>query len=354
MSGAALLCVLAAGLGTAGCRAFDESLLDGTADAGAPCVPRTPPERPGTASPTELGEQLFALRDVRLEQPSDWRSIGYDLDGLCSDEPDPEVECVPPDEMGGVEVDGDDGIDNAAGHELFPFHLVLLGDLQGPVRADQELGRGVTLVRVRGYNGEPDDDRVDVALALAAWGSAALPGGGPPDLPTDGSPPPPPVWDGTDYWWATEGSFLGGNPDEPLVRNDNAYVSDGTLVVQLPERVPFIFSAAGFSFALRLSDAVLTARFTADGQGLERVILAGRWSINDILDTFPTLGFCPGSVNEGRMIRLLDSAADVRATPGTGGPAVDCDAISVGLEQTGVAGQWAGLAVAPLPPIACR
>lgn len=349
-----LLCTLAVASGAAGCRAFDESLLDGTADAGAPCVPRTPPTRPGMASPTDVGERLFALRDVRLEQAGDWRSIGYNLDGLCSEEPEPEVECYPPDAEGGLEVDGDDGIDNAAGHTVFPFQLVLLGDMEAPVRSHQEIGRGVTLLRVRGYNGEPDDDRVDVAIAPAAWGSPPVAGGDPPELPTDGSAPPPPAWDGSDYWWATEASFLGGDPDAPLVRDDNAYVSDGTLVVHPPERVPFVFSAPEFSFAVRLTDAVITARLTSDGQGLEQVLLAGRWSIDDMLETFPTLGFCPGSVNEGRMTRLLDAAVDVRAIPGTGGPSVDCNAISVGIEQTGVAAQWAGLAVGPLPPIACR
>jgi len=344
------LAVLGLACGLTACRAFDESLLDGGgADAGSSCMPRTPPERPMPVPTPGDMELLFALRDVRLEQGGDWRAIGYDLDGLCSVDPSPQVECHPPDEMNGLATDGTDGIDNAAGDNVFPFTLVLLGDLEAPVRQDEEMGRGVILLRLRGYNGEPDDDRVNVAIAMAAFGSPALPSGDPPELPPDGSAPPPPAWDGTDYWWGETAAFLGGDIEMPLVDDSSAYVSGSTLVVHPPDRSPLVFTAAGFSFELKLAGAVITAQITDGGTRLSPVTVAGRWRLLDIRETFPSFGLCPSSVNAGRMSRLLDQSADVRA----GAPGATCDAISVGIELTGYGGRMAGVAAGPAPPVAC-
>jgi len=332
-----------------GCKAFDESLLG---DGGATeCVPTKPPAR-GAAMGGDGPERVYGLRDVFLEQGGDWRTTGWDRDDICTGPPDFEAECRPPLDEDGIEQDGMNGIDNAFGHELVPFAIVLGSELQAPFRAAQARGPGVILVRVRGWDGQPDDGQVEVTLAPAAFGTPPDGSGGVPMLPGDGSLPPTPEWDGMDFFWADEAAFVAGDDEAPLIRDDNAHVSGGLLVARPPDRSSFFLVAADRSVEIILSDAVLTARIS--DEGLQNVILAGRWANSDLLTGLKTLGFCEATDGFDRMQRLLEIQADVRAVAGSGGPGTTCDALSTGIGFTGVPVQWAGLATPPLRADGCE
>ncbi|RLB54414.1 MAG: hypothetical protein DRJ42_09165 [Deltaproteobacteria bacterium] len=332
-----------------GCKAFDESLLD---DASAECNPLHPGPRPNAGG--DGAEQLFALRDVTLDQGMAWRTTGWDLDDICTDAPEFETECQPPSAGDEIEVDGVSGTDNVVAHEVIPFAIVLGIEIDPPFRAHMDQSLGVTLLRVRGYDGSGNDDRVEVTFAPAAFGTTPLADGSAPAPPTDGTLPPPPAWDGQDYFWADEAAFVGGDPESPMIRDDNAYVVDGLLVARPTDRASFFLTAEGRTLEVILSGALLTGRFAADGQSLEDVVLAGRWDRNDLVATLGGLDICPGTSPYDRMLRLLELQSDIRVTAGSGGPTVSCDALSVAIGFSGQGARLAGLAPALPRPVNCE
>ncbi len=342
---------------TFGCQVYDGSLVDAGVDGGpppdtGPCNSRVPPERPAGADEPGGEEVLFGLRTVELEQDGElWREIGLDLDGRCTEAPAFDTACRPP-RRSNPPADGVDGIDNVFGGELYPLVDLAVGGLQATARQAQDDGK-LPVVRIRGWNGMDDDPRVDVTITNAIYTVPAV--GGMPHphtvenfIPVDmGAPVPPPVWDGTDFGFFRDETFLGGDPDQPLLRDDNAYVSDRFVVAQLPERVEILFPAMDVGVLVRLTGATAVGRISDDGMTLENTVVSGRWSVIDLLSTAENVGICRGSDSYNILSGQLDTVADVRSRPGTGGEDVQCDAISIGVRFTGSRMQWGGLTPGP-------
>ncbi|MCB9619056.1 MAG: hypothetical protein H6724_06355 [Sandaracinus sp.] len=353
-------------LASSGCKVFDAGLIepaDATpsvdapvADAPVPDVPRPSglrkvPSRPSLESEgPDVDSMLLALRDVTLNQDADrWKDIGLDLDDLDSRPPVPEVECLPPNETAEPEVDGTDGIDNAFGSRLFPIVRLALEDLETDSRTNQAAGIGAILLRMTGWNGTRNDPRVSILLSQSAGGTTADPSSvrfEGMDLvnTSDAMPAPLPAWDGNDHWFARDDTFFMANEARPRVLDDNAYVSDGTVVMRLPDRIDILFFAGTEAgVRVRLTDAYAFGTFNEDFSGIEIATVAGRWAILDLLDTGNNIGICVGTPQRNIVEAQLDTIADVRSTPGTGGPTVTCDAISLGVTFRAVRAQWAGL-----------
>ncbi len=366
------LAVALAATGLAGCRVFDESLLDagGTdggrdagpdaafdggvdaaTDAAAPACPlRHPPVRPAVPD-TPGGEQVvFAFKDIYIDQGDGWSTIGYDLDGLCSVGDEPDVECYPPAASSTPEIDGEGGIDNVLGHEILPLTLVAVPDLATAAVRDQDLGIGALILVVHEWSGEEDDPDVRAVLTQSVYGTPGLPDGGPPvvEIPDgglsydDGGVPPLPEWEGNDWWWVRTETFLGGDLERPMLEDDAAYVAGGTLVMRLPDRVPIILSGTERAAIFKLTGAVLTVHFAEDRRHADAV-LAGRWPVADILVEIEHANICRDTEDYATFARLLDLAADIRATPGTGGAGAICDAVSVGMTLRGTRAHFGGL-----------
>jgi hypothetical protein len=357
------LAAAAALLTLAGCTVYDPALVadggtstppdlgprrDASGGGCTTCPAGRPPTRP--SGPDGDGpEVLFALRDIQLVQDANrWRTIGFDLDGLDTQTIDDRVECVSASDD--PETDGEGGVDNAFGHLVTPLLLAAEPGFEDESQTSQTLGGGAVLLRVRGWSGARDDARVSVTLTQSVFGTpkvggmvpdASVPPGG---IDYDAGVPPLPRWDGEDAWWGRADTFLRGDPEMPLTFDDNAYVADGTIVMRLPDRRDLVFSGADRGVRFRLTDATFTAHVLDDGRTVDRAILAGRWAANDILDAIPFVGVCPGSGNYRLLENVLATSVDVRSTPGSGGPGVECDALSVGLAFTGVRGTWAGTA----------
>ena len=361
--------ILIGALLVSGCRIFDESLLgqdggpidaggrdagdagpdsatDGGHDGGPACALHRPPPRPSTEDGAPVAEVVFALRDFRLDQGDDWSTIGYDLDGLCSIAPSPVVECLPPAASGAAELDGAGGIDNAFGHQIAPLILTVMPDLGEHLHDEHAKGAGNFVVTLRGWNGERDDPRVEAIVSQAVFAAPALPDGGRPDVEIPdagfskadgGVPPPEPVWDGRDWFWVRAETYAGGDPSRPLLRDDNAYVAGGELVIRLAERVPLVFasSTAERGTIMRLTDAMLVLELSEDGTSVPRATLAGRWPVSDLLGDIVHSGVCPGTTDYRSFERLLDLGADVRTVPESGGAGATCDAVSIGVTYTG-------------------
>ncbi len=354
----------------AGCQVFDPSLVDdappvqdsgvqtdsgGGIDASLVGLRRVPPRPEGENS----GDQslVLALRDVALRQDGDrWRTIGLDLDGLDTQLPIPEVECVPPNDESEPLLDGEEGIDNAFGDRFFNTVNLARPDLERNAQKNQERGLGTILLRIFDWNGERDDPQVDVWVSQAAAGTSADPeevefDGFDLVMRSDGSPAPPPEWDGNDHWFGRSESFVAENPENPQVRDDNAYITEGRLVVRLPDRIDILFFAgADQGVRVRLTDAWAMGTFDEDFDQVETATVAGRWAINDLLETGENAGICVGTPERRIVDSQLNNLADVRSTPGTGGEGVRCDALSLGVTFSGRRGNWAGLGPSlPLP-----
>lgn len=330
-------------------------VFDAGEDSGTLVFPTAPLRPPASTEGPDVDERLYALRDALLNQDGDqWRTIGFDLDGLHTEAPEYDIECRPPDMESEPEVDGEGGIDNAFSHRLFPLLQLALPGLERSVRESQTAGIGALLLRVTGFNGTADDPRVDVSFMQSAAGTSsgdAVSFSGF-DLVNEvgGALALPPSWDGMDRWWARDDGFFSGDENQPLIRDNNAYVSDGRLVMRLPERAQFLFiTGTEVGARVRLTDATLMVDLR-EGESFGRVVMAGRWSILDLLDTGENIGICMGSTQREIVDSQLLVIADVRSTAGSGGEGVECDAISIGVTFQAVPGAWAGLGPSmPLP-----
>ncbi len=374
---------------TWGCHVFDASLLtkgdadastidaepdaDPSYDAGTiedatpSCTPNRPPPRGAMDGGAQSGleeEVFFAIRAIDIDQGEAWAQTGYDIDGLCSEGETPQTECLPPVRSGEKELDGPGGIDNVFGHRVIPLFTIVYPAIEPATRLAETNGVGVFVLWLRGWNGGPDDELVDAILTQSVFGIRANEEGTEPEeYPPDGGVQyddagdpivPLPRWDGRDYWWVRDDAFLAGDAERPRIRDDQAYVSNGVLVMRLPDRFPMVLTGVNMGVVFKLTDAVLTARLSADAQRLDEVLLAGRWSILDILETAPTAGVCPGTDVYTQYRRVFDLTADLRAMPNTGGPGVTCDAISVGMRfEEGVRARLGGIYPAGELPRPC-
>jgi hypothetical protein len=326
------------------CVLYDPELvgMDAGRDAGM-CTTRRPEPRPTSADDDDVAEVAFGLRQVNLNQGSEWESIGYDLDGLCTGPSEYTSECIV---RGPRERDGMEGIDNVFGRALYPLVDVAVPGLEEMAIAAQEEGRGMPVLRVRQWNGTPNDPQVEIAIAQAVFGtSLAGVGDAPPEINIisttewelpDGRPVPLPVWDGNDFLWLRTDAFLAGDLEEPLIIDRTAYVVNNTFVARLPDRIDIIFPTDDVGVLVRLTNAVATGHLSDDGLTLDPLVVAGRWRVADLLSTAQNIGLCRGSDLFRALELQLQNIADVLSMqPDPGAPLVNCDAVTIGVTFIG-------------------
>lgn len=331
----------------------DAGGIDAPVDAGSPSGSRQPPARPETPDDgVDVGEVAFGLRQVVLDQPGGlWRTIGFDLDARYTVNAS-NTECTPP---AGVAppIDGEEGIDNVFGASLYPLVELTVPGLEDTARAAQEAGNGLPVLRIRQWNGMENDARIDAVITTTVFTTSAEGAGpdtppivdirGPRDVLIGGEPAPAPVWDGEDWAWVRTDSYVGGDLSRPLIRDDNAYVVDGFVVMRLPAGIDILFPAEDTGVLVRLTQAVAVGRIDADGN-LENVVVAGRWSIVDLLNTAENVGICRGTPQYNILEGQLNRIADVRREiPRPGDPVLECDALSLGVTFNGTRIRIAGL-----------
>ncbi len=307
---------------------------------GATCDLRKAPPRPDIPDDGDIS-LTFGLRDILVDQGNDWKTIGLDLDDRCSYGANPDVECQPVEGVEKSELDGEDGLDNSFGHNLYP--LLKAGDPEFENEINDAINNGVTtpVIHIEGFNGNANDPSVKVWFAQARY---ALRDGAP-DSGLDGAfmggadaapPPEGPAWDGNDRFFLQDNNFGGGNIDLPLIGNDNAYVAEGKLVFRVPDRVTMYLPVVNRwvdngRIPMRFTDVLIVGKLVNGGKGFKDVQLTARWSLGDALDGVEFSGICPGDGT----FTLLENAArpslDIRSIPGTGGPNAVCDAVSVGI-----------------------
>ncbi len=366
---------------TTACSPFDASLVPAVEDTSIGCTVgnNLPPPRPADSlqpdGGTDVPDFWVALRDVKLDQraENEWAGIGYNIDGRCTDVNNAATatECVPV-EGRSHEVDGNLGIDNSFGHNLFPLLDLAFDGLDERAIEAELWGLGNPLIRIRGWNGTPNDSRVQMLLTQSVFATPSN-AGAPPDIHVIGSaafldeagtmPAPLPIWDGTDYFWGRDDTFAvpSASPDldaaTPLVVDNNAYVANGILVTTVPDGTEIILVGDGLGTRVRLSGMIATANIAElkleDAESIT-VTIAGRWGFNDLLRTAESVGVCPGSGQFNILRGQVASISDVLLDPIPNNVGTQCDAVSLGITFEAYPANVGGLALGQDLPNPCE
>ena len=352
------------------CSPFDPGLLpreDDNTAIGCTEGSRQPGARPAEVSGPDAGgdvpEFWVALRDVLLDQDNNrWAEIGYNIDARCTDANNAgtTTECNPT-EGRSHEVDGAQGIDNSFGHNLFPLLDLAFPGLDETAIAAELRGLGNPLIRIKGWNGQRNDNRVQIILTQSVFGTPSN-AGAPPDVHVIGSaafldaegtmPAPDPIWDGTDYFWGRDDTFSipsQTNLDEvtPLVVDNNAYVVNGILVATIPDGTEILLVGDGLGTRVKLSGMVATADLAAlrlDGAAHTTVTISGRWGYTDLLRTAESVGVCAGTSTYRTLQIQVSSMQDVLLDPRPENVGTLCDAVSLGITFEAYPANIGGLA----------
>jgi hypothetical protein len=323
-------------LGLAACSVYDPALMT----QGLAGVPERPPA--STSKSTDDVEAIFAFRNISLDQSGDrWRRFGLDLDGMNTSSIEDEAECVAAN--GRPTLDGDKGIDNSFGQNVLPTVVGLISCLEDNIALNQGRGFGTVLLRLREWNGTPNDAKVDVSVVSSVDGTSAdevtgFEWGGPDGatlkLPGANEDAPPPAWDGDDVFYVDPGSLVAGDIRYPLVWKTDAYISNGRVVLPVDTATTFVFLTGPGSFWLSL-DGYLIADISEDGETLEKGLLAGRFSAGELVATLKPLGICDSGFR-GSVTSLLTDNLDLRIDPTLGSPDEQCTASSVAFSFQGI------------------
>lgn len=276
----------------------------------AGCEPLRPPPRTTCPEEGEDRTLVWAVLD-----PDFSRTNGYDLDAYCTP-----LSGVP---NGCINADADEtppdstefGTDNSFGTYLIEGFEVVDPNIQMSMRENVREGQGTPLLTVRGWNGTPNDDDVEVEFAVSVG-------------PEDESMPP--AWDVDPAPVLIPASSFYDAMDRPVAVDRDAYVTEGVLVMRIPDNQPFFFEADGRAIEVRLTDARITALVDAEGR-LSDVTIAGRWSQDNAYAALDLI-VCPTDpIFRPAAEQLIRNAADLRADPDEDGMGLDCNAISASI-----------------------
>jgi hypothetical protein len=221
----------------------------------AECSHRQPPPRPNVAhSGASLPDIVLAISAVTPANtgPGWYKDVGFDLDNMCTGEGQG-PSCVEPPWATADHTDGVDGIDNSWGQAWKGTGTI---DATTPVM----------LFRISSYSGQPDDDQVEVSLYA---GFELAPRSGAADGGTTL------VWDGHDRWEIMQEMLVPSTPpsvNEPLYRDDKAYVAGGMLVAHFSKALWSPLLAFAPYQLLPATQVVLAGALTN---------LSGLWQLQD-------------------------------------------------------------------------
>lgn len=347
---AAPLAVFGLAAGLMGCEVIAglnvDNKLDPDAGAGGSggtpvtCEPAHAPQKPSGATPGGTIEFMTALHTLNLGEGLDGAGIGFDLDDRCTCAPSG-PSCAEPTWATADHCDGDGGRDNAIGKTFAAINKLAPGTISSQlINSYINDGSWTLMGRVRGYNGEPDDDQVELALYPAL------------------SLPAAPLWDGSDTWPIMMESLGGAQmgPDDAIFVDPNAYVSGGVLVATFPKLTIVLLGQVRLE--LRLSKVVTASTITQDAMGyhLTNGALGGQWLLADMFYGLSSLRYggdneiCVGS---GIYYQVRDAFCSFIDLNASGDETGACDAFSFGMGYTADPAALGPVMPLPAPPGGC-
>jgi hypothetical protein len=293
----------------------------GGSDA-AVCSLSLPPPPPAIKGAGGADVLTFAMRSIDIGGPK--KNVGFDLDGQCTCPEKPS--CKEPSWATADHCDGPNGRDNGTGNAFATINMIVGSSPISSFALSQEAinGKWSLLVKVSGYNGNDDDDQVEVALY-------ATPGLG-----------AKPAWDGTDAWPVAPIALVDGvSVDQPINKDPTAYVTNRVLVAHLPTST-VVFLSSGVHLQVDLTGVVFSATLEKkDSGGVDLVggTFSGAWPMKALFQGLSGLRvngnmlICVGDLYYGLVKPALCDEIDL-SSAGTAG--ADCDALSfgVGFEAT--------------------
>lgn len=310
-----------------------DGAFDGGAPEGAACPGASLPARPSADDPSDGGDVpafVLAFETLDLDPSHD---IGLDLDhtDTC---PGPESCQVPPYSLRDATCDNPDGAD-----PVLNRLTQLIGSVYCQNSTTTVLAYANWVLRISGYNGQPNDTQVTVELYVST--------GTPPvgDAGVNATP----AFDGGDTWQIWDQSLVPEAGALSRYIDPTGYVSGGVLVTQ-----PAELGAGGVPLLARSPPASQACDAGAPGNGAPLVVYmqgfvlagrlapgaggfslqCGRWGgrvpMNGpfgLLRSIGQVGFCTGST-------LLCALTDIASSPGNDGTNAPCDAVSFGAAFT--------------------
>ncbi len=308
--GIATVAWLAAGCGGGG----------GTADTG-PEIPTTGADETATDVVFAVDQFFLGETDWSTTRGIDaWKRFGINLDGLVSTKLDANHCKFAAGADVGIQIDGDDGLDNSFGQNITPFIERFEPDPSNSVNTALTEGDFTTLLRVRDLNATGDQGGMSAGLYAAA-------------------PVETPAWDGTDVWPVYTSSTSGEDIDKPTTGFDASWVLENEWNSGKTDSVIVPIVVSGIIFPINLSHASITMKFNADRSEVTEGIIAG---IIDPLDFIEELrkvagsleeSFCEGALFDSIATQIRQSA-DIMDDSTNGDPGLACNAISIGLGFT--------------------
>jgi len=323
------------------------------------CSHETWPGPPAAADPgPDDVDFVVAARSIDFGETdiSNGPLVGLDLDGRCTCQGEGDS-CNEPDWATADHCDGPAGRDNAIAQLFHDLGSVDKDFTSTEYTEAAEDGDDSLLLRVRHYNGQPNDDQVSVSLH--------------PSQGTDDDPCNPPGttpnWDGNDLWSINAASLngsaggggaggqtggggaggAGGGGSAPSCGHNgydiddaryvdvNAYVSGGILVASLPE-VALEFTSGDDSLPVVLKAGFLAGRLEQEGSGwfLREGIVAGRWTLAEFFKMIGSITaqqepVCTDTSVYPLLKHALCQYPDIASE--LAGPTEPCDALSFGM-----------------------
>lgn len=290
---------------------------------GEPCEHAAQPSPPGVVDAGDGPEFVVALRSIHVDSQPDGGAVGLDLDVTCTCQGEGPSCAHPSDDD---DCDLSQGRDNALVAVLQLFGAGLgLDDVAQYFTDRAEAGLWSLLLRVRGYNGELDDDRVEVAwFQPAGFGDAGAP-----------------AWEGSDPWPIADTSLQpaadgGLDVEHPRFVDHHAYVTGGVLVVRLPD-ADLVLRGSAAHLAVSLTGAIVVGRLEPAGGrwALRDALVAGRLVEQDVFRAVSSMRATSGEplcVDDPAYLPGKTEACaslDILAQPGVS--TQPCDALSAGI-----------------------
>lgn len=358
-SRAAILTFLTLGVTSLGlviaqaCSIYDASLLSG-GDAGAPDAPSEVttadggtcgtgrwPARPDQDDPSTQDYEFYEAIEVLDFGAIDagvTPNFGFNLDSFCTC-PMPDS-CKPLGSDGGAPKHCDDeaGVDNSGGALIRQFSSTAGFFDQAYINGQIAKGVFGALIRIRGYNGQANDTKVELSVYVSN-GTEGIQKG----------TPAVPKLDGQDRWTIDPVSLLGGTIPEggapvPNTYDLNAYVSNGFLVANLDFPLGIGAGNGDGLVTIELSGSVIVAKLEPY-QGTFRAtgVVGGRWPTTKLLTSIAVLhdpfdldaSLCGSNGTYQALKPKICSYADITKNPVEDGKNAPCDSISIGFAFEG-------------------
>ncbi|MBI3205186.1 MAG: hypothetical protein HYZ29_26845 [Myxococcales bacterium] len=290
------------------------------------------------------------------ENAQAWKKIGYNLDGLISTK-NGSNHCAPQKgaTKSSVQTDGDDGIDNSFGSNLIKVIGTLAPNPSSEISSALEQGDFTIMLRMEKIEDKPELTGIKTSLYGGAKFDALI-------ADCKATPTDPncsaPKFDGTDQWPILPELLT--NPtdvDSAKVVFPSSYVTGGKWVSGSEGDLDLSLSIQGYSLALKITKAVITADISGVGgtpkatQGIIAGIIPTEQLIAELKKIAGSLSkeMCEGSTFE-TIAQSIRGASDIMADGTNGDSSKTCDGISIGLGFEGLAVKIGGIAPAASAP----